>query len=98
MEYSAFYISKSKYELIYRRITEKTTTNKIRYNFNLYLDESTNNYVFSHLIDLSNSTHYKYKLIAKDMRLDLGFDQDGLHIIHKSSARGRSSTPLTILN
>ena len=98
MLYSAFYISKYRYETILERAKIKCTTNKIRYSFDLYqVDESTE-YVFSHQIDLSNNTHYNYKLIAKDMRLDLGLDEDGLHIIHKFSARGRSKIPLTILN
>jgi len=98
MLYSAFYISKSRYKTILERAKIKCTTNKIRYSFDLYqVDESTE-YVFSHQIDLSNNTHYNYKLIAKDMRLDLGLDEDGLHIIHKFSARGRSKIPLTILN
>lgn len=97
--YSAFYISKSRYETILERAKEKCTTNKIRYSFDLYQkDGILGEYVFSHQIDLSNNTYYNYKLIAKDMRLDLGLDKDGLHIIHKDSARGRSKIPLTILN
>ena len=99
MLYSAFYISKHRYETILERSREKITTHKIRYSFDLYQQDGLlGEYVFSHQIDLSNNTHYNFKLIAKDMRLDLGLDEDGLHIIHKDSARGRSKIPLTILN
>ena len=99
MLYSAFYISKSRYETILERSKIKCTTNKIRYSFDLYQEDGdSGEFVFSHQIDLSKNTHYNYKLIAKDMRLDLGLDEDGLHIIHKFSARGRSKIPLTILN
>lgn len=99
MLYTAFYISKSRYDTIIERVKEKCTTNKIRYSFDLYqVDGVLSEYVFSHQIDLGDKTHYNYKLIAKDMRLDLGLDKNGLHVIHKFSARGRGLIPLTILN
>lgn len=97
--YSAFYISKNRYETILERVKEKCTTNKIRYSFDLYQVEGTlGEYVFSHQIDLSNNTYYNYKLIQKGMRLDLGLDKDGLHIIRSTSANTKVRMPLTILN
>ena len=96
MLYSAFYISKFRYEAILKNTKKKCATNKIRYPFDLYQLEDT--LVFAHQVDLEKNTYYNFKKIAEDMRLDLGVDDDGLYIIHKYSARGRIKCRFTILS
>ena len=85
-----YYIKRERYNYIFERLKQKTTTHKTRYKFDLYLIDD--NYFYGLEINMFDD-----KIVQHKMLIDLECDEDGIYVVSVKSANSKIKRRLIII-